>query len=82
MKCPNCSSEETKVVTTKGFESGKVIKTSGGKETYRRRICKKCSHRFITRETPVNFLKTGNRETKEEYHGSPVQSPSRSAAFA
>lgn len=40
MRCPNCGHEKQRIVDSRPF----------GEETRRKRICKKCHHKFITYE--------------------------------
>jgi transcriptional repressor NrdR len=42
MKCPTCSSQNTEVKDSRAVENGVLVR--------RRRICKKCKHRFSTIE--------------------------------
>ena len=43
MKCPNCGTADTKVVDSRPFEDGVVIR--------RRRVCPACGNKFFTYET-------------------------------
>ena len=43
MKCPNCGAIDTKVVDSRPFEEGSVIR--------RRRVCPECGNKFFTYET-------------------------------
>ena len=43
MKCPNCGTADTKVVDSRPFEDGVVIR--------RRRVCPVCGNKFFTYET-------------------------------
>ncbi len=43
MKCPNCGATDTKVVDSRPFEEGSVIR--------RRRVCPECGNKFFTYET-------------------------------
>ena len=43
MKCPNCGAADTKVVDSRPFEDGNVIR--------RRRVCSECGNKFFTYET-------------------------------
>ena len=43
MKCPNCGVPDTKVVDSRPFEDGVVIR--------RRRVCSACGNKFFTYET-------------------------------
>jgi len=67
MRCPKCSSTETRVVDSRD--------TNDNREIRRRRECEECEHRFTTFEkySPADFVVVKNDNTRERYNREKVE---------